>query len=125
MRHDAELAALLADIVIAHQTPGRVRLKLLRLPESLRAELDATSLTRFFVGLRQIPGITQVRLNALAKSCTIIYAPALLPDQVWREALAVSAPLSPAARDFRAKLQQHYLHSKPGQEKQQTPRSAA
>ncbi|MDR1350390.1 MAG: cation transporter [Zoogloeaceae bacterium] len=109
---DAELAALLSGITIAHQIPGRIRLKLLRLPEPLRAKPDAAALTRFFAGLRQIPGITQVKLNALAQSCTITYAPSLLPDPIWRETLGASPPLSPAAQNFWAGLRQNYLESR-------------
>jgi hypothetical protein len=110
--HDAELAALLSGITIAHQIPGRVRLKLLRLPELLRASVDAPTLTRFFSGLRQIPGIIQVKLNALAQSCTITYTSSLLPDYVWREALTAPPAPSPATRDFMERLQQNYLESR-------------
>ncbi|MDR0735775.1 MAG: hypothetical protein LBF51_02895 [Zoogloeaceae bacterium] len=108
---DAELAAFFSGIAIAHQIPGRVRLKLLRLPEFLHARLDAPALTRFFAGLRQIPGITQVKLNPLARSCTITYTPSRLPDHVWREAIGAPGNLSPATRDFLAKLRQNYLES--------------
>ncbi|MDR2365052.1 MAG: hypothetical protein LBD68_04245, partial [Zoogloeaceae bacterium] len=79
--------------------------KLLRLPESLHAKLDAAALARFFANLRQIPGITQVKLNALARSCTITYTPSLLPDHVWRETFVTPPPLSPTGQDFWAALQ--------------------
>ncbi|MDR3158620.1 MAG: hypothetical protein LBU11_06345 [Zoogloeaceae bacterium] len=113
---DADLAALLSRIAIAHQIPGRVRLKLLRLPEPLRAKLDAPALARFFAGLRQISGITQVKPNALALSCTILYTPARLPDHVWRETFGApssssSSSLSRAAEDFQARLRQSFLES--------------
>ena len=108
---DAELAALLSGITIAHQIPGRVRLKLLRPPETLRAKLDTAALARFLEGLRQISGITQIKLNALARSATIAYAPALLPDHVWREAIGAPETSSQATRDFLAKLRQQCLEA--------------
>jgi hypothetical protein len=114
--HDAELAALFSHIAIAHQIPGRIRLKLLRPPEPLRVKLDAPALTRFFARLRQIPGITQVKPNALALSCTITYAPAQLPDHVWRETFGAppSSSLSQAAEDFQSRLRQNFRESQAG-----------
>lgn len=72
---------------IAHHIPGRVRLKFdlgaiegARLrdvhPESLRLALE------------NIRGVASVRLNALARSCTVEYDEKVIPRAAWEDLLA-------------------------------------
>lgn len=77
-------------IKIAHHVPGRIRLRLLvdQLPpldpqteclvaraRTLKDALDAT------------PGIRSIRVNALARSCTIEYDHRAIPFQAWPDFL--------------------------------------
>jgi hypothetical protein len=95
-------AALLARLEIAHQTPGRVRLKLKPALAGAPLSFDKNGLLRFFARLETLPGIVGVRPNLLAKSCVIEYDKTALPDTLWREALAADA--TPAANAFRKRL---------------------
>jgi hypothetical protein len=95
-------AALLARLEIAHQTPGRIRLKLKSAPADTPVSLDKNGLLRFFARLESLPGIVGARPNLLAKSCVIEYDRSALPDTLWREALAANA--TPAASAFRKRL---------------------
>jgi hypothetical protein len=108
--------ALLAEVRVAHQIPGRVRLKLVGVPAPLRAQLKPETLARFFAGLAEIPGIRQVRLNALAKSCTLEYDTHTLSDAAWRElfAPADASPLSGAAQRLREGVRQSYRQASGG-----------
>ncbi|MDR3054992.1 MAG: hypothetical protein LBU53_06260 [Zoogloeaceae bacterium] len=106
------LNALLAEVSIAHHIPGRVRLKLADVPAPLRARFSPDILARFFAGLAEIPGIQQVKLNALAKSCTLEYDPRLLADSAWRELFspdtAATAALSVSAQGLLDGVRQSY-----------------
>ncbi|MDR1890081.1 MAG: hypothetical protein LBQ81_12010 [Zoogloeaceae bacterium] len=102
--------ALLAEVRIAHQIPGRVRLKLAGVPASVRTRLSPEILARFFAGLAEIPGIRQVKLNALAQSCTLEYDPHTLADHAWRELFSPghAATLSGNAQCLRESVRQRY-----------------
>jgi hypothetical protein len=107
------LDALLAGVCIAHHIPGRVRLKLAGrtgVPAPFREQLSPEIMTRFFAGLAEIPGIHQVRLNALAKSCTLEYDPDTLADNAWRELFSPdpAATLSGGAQRLREGVRQTY-----------------
>jgi hypothetical protein len=108
--------ALLAEVRVAHQIPGRVRLKLAGVPAPLRAQLKPETLTRFFAGLGKIPGIRQVRLNALAKSCTLEYDTHTLSDSAWHElfASAETSPPSGEAQRLREGVWQSYRQATGG-----------
>jgi hypothetical protein len=63
-------------VEIAHHVPGRIRLRLLpgapaRAGDALR---DAPG---------GFPGIRAIRVNALARSCTIEYDPRMIPFEAW------------------------------------------
>ena len=72
---------------IAHQIGGRVRLKLgvaaLNVP-SLRNGAGET-LRRLLGGL---PGVRDIALNPLARSCVVEYDNTLIPDAAWPDLLA-------------------------------------
>lgn len=72
---------------IAHQIPGRIRLKLDAgalaahpLPAGEAGRLDAI--------LSGIRGIRRVQLNLLARSCVVEYDAAVIPDAAWPDLLA-------------------------------------
>ena len=91
---DTPPAALLAHFApylkIAHQLPGRVRLKL-----SMKA-LDninnfsalESSADAFSAVLGQIRGVRAIKWNLLARSCTVEYDTAIIPDAAWPDLLA-------------------------------------
>lgn len=105
----ADASASAADVIacwapylrIAHQVPGRVRL---RLDATLA---DAPQLRR--VGPAELQrvlgaasGLRDVRLNPLARSCVIEYDNSLIPDPAWADLLAGRD--TPAARVLTARL---------------------
>ncbi|NMG17674.1 HMA2 domain-containing protein [Aromatoleum bremense] len=71
---------------IAHHIPGRIRLK-------LEADLDSDRLgaigdaKRFGRALDSIPGVHSVKLNILARSCTIEYDTTTIPAAAWPDLL--------------------------------------
>jgi hypothetical protein len=71
---------------IAHHIPGRIRLK-------LEAELDEDGVEaivgakRFGRALDTIPGVRSVKLNLLARSCTIEYDTKTIPAAAWGDLL--------------------------------------
>lgn len=71
---------------IAHHIPGRIRLKLeVDLdPDQIGAIGDAK---RFGRALDGIPGVRSVKLNLLARSCTVEYDPATIPAAAWADLL--------------------------------------
>jgi hypothetical protein len=84
-----KLQQLSSCIEIAHHVPGRIRLRLLDdLPpldaqtESLIARAQA-----FKDALDDVPGIRSIRLNALARSCTIEYDHRNIPFHAWPDFL--------------------------------------
>jgi hypothetical protein len=71
-------------VEIVHHIPGRLRLRLLLddLSESLLAGAQA-----FRGALDGSPGIRSIRVNALARSCTIEYDPREIPLEAWPDFL--------------------------------------
>lgn len=89
----AELAPYLR---IAHQIPGRVRLKLdaaaldqPRLREIGGARLQAV--------LGALAGVRDTQFNLMARSCVIAYDNAVIPDAAWPDLLA-GRPSAAAAK---------------------------
>lgn len=82
------------NLRIAHHIPGRIRLK-------LEADLDQGQMDaigdakRFGKALDDIPGIRSVKLNLLARSCTVEYDTGAIPAAAWPDLLG--GVRSPAA----------------------------
>lgn len=71
---------------IAHHIPGRIRLKLAGDLDS--AQLDAIAdAKRFGRALDDVPGIRSVKLNLLARSCTLEYDASVIPAAAWGDFL--------------------------------------
>lgn len=85
-----------ANIHIAHHLPGRIRLKLspVELDDDERAALAEAR--AFREALDNIPGVTSIRLNLLARSCTVDYDRDIIPPAAWSDLLGNID--SPAAR---------------------------
>jgi hypothetical protein len=77
-----ELQRFAACVEIAHHVPGRIRLRLL---PGAPARADALSDQAGALG--SLPGIRSIRINALARSCTIEYDPLAIPFQAWPDFL--------------------------------------
>ncbi|MFV5214008.1 cation transporter [Azonexus caeni] len=72
---------------IAHQIPGRIRFKI------DAAILDEPAVRAFGEeglgdALGAIRGVREIRLNKLARSCTVAYDNAVIPDRAWHDLLA-------------------------------------
>ena len=80
------LRSLLEDVHIAHHIRGRIRLKLANDPPSV--DISRVQAGGFQPLLDRIPGITAVQPNLLARSCTVHYDPAVIPQQAWTDLLA-------------------------------------
>ncbi len=79
---------------VAHHIPGRIRLK-------LEIDLDAAQLDaiagakRFGKAIDRVPGIRSVKVNLLARSCTLEYDSTMIPAAAWPDFLG--GVRSPAA----------------------------
>ncbi|MDR1648316.1 MAG: cation transporter [Zoogloeaceae bacterium] len=82
---DETLRALTAQITIAHHLPGRIRLKQRTAVETTPARFSADTL---IAALKAIPGITNISLNRLARSMTIVYDHDAIPPQTWPDLLS-------------------------------------
>lgn len=94
-----------AQVRIVHHLSGRLRMKLdarppaLRLPPHVRRR-EVHEL------VADIEGVYAVRINVLARSCTVEYDPAVIPDEAWGDFLR-GVP-SPAAAVLEAILRAKY-----------------
>lgn len=81
------LADFLPYLRIAHQIPGRVRLKLdaAALDEPLLKQVGFEPLKGALATLR---GVRKLQFNLLARSCVVEYDRAILPDAAWPDLLA-------------------------------------
>lgn len=78
---------------IAHQTRGRVRIRFARAPTDHPLTLDATvaqglrDIERLLQILRALPGVKDISINLLTRSCVVNYDPQIIPDPAWPELL--------------------------------------
>jgi len=90
------LDRLRAQLLLAHQISGRVRLKFVPAPALDGAWAAVSASAAWTQNLRTVPGVRTVTLNPLARSCVIEYDPRLIPDPAWPDWLAGRS--TPAAR---------------------------
>jgi hypothetical protein len=72
---------------IAHHIPGRIRFKL-DIGAAELSGLDALRPERLRDALNDIRGVSAVRLNLPARSCTVEYDAGAIPPQAWEDLLA-------------------------------------
>ena len=97
---DTPPAALLAHFAphlkIAHQLPGRVRLKLsMKALDGINFSALESSADAFSAVLGQIRGVRAIKWNLLARSCTVEYDTAIIPDAAWPDLLSSPATALP------------------------------
>ncbi|MBK1685122.1 hypothetical protein CKO18_16320 [Rhodoferax fermentans] len=97
---------------LAHQIPGRVRLKLdaAALDVPLLRGLGAQALQQALASVR---GVQDFSFNLLARSCVITYDNATIPDAAWPDLLAQRPSVS--AQTLLAILQESYEELRCGQ----------
>lgn len=80
-----ELRGFLCDVRIAHHIRGRIRLKL----EARAVSVDVPKVEAgaFRTLLDRTPGVRSVQVNLLARSCTVHYDPAVIPERAWGDLL--------------------------------------
>jgi len=87
---------------VAHQLPGRVRLKLLPTGEDLAKEYDRKG-AGIDAAIASIDGVHAIRLNRLARSVVVEYDPKKIPADLWQEVVHLRAQPDGRA-EIRAKL---------------------
>ncbi len=97
-------ARVAAAIGIAHHVRGRIRLRLeTEIEELPKAAADLKHFQALFEGS---PGVRSIRVNPLARSCTVEYDPAVIPGAAWNDFLAGTQ--STAAVALETLLRQKY-----------------
>lgn len=104
-------AAIAGCIGIAHHLRGRIRLRLERGADGLAAPA-AADIKRFQALLEGMAGVHSLRVNLLARSCTVEYDPAVIPFEAWADFLAGRS--SAAAAALEAPLRQTYQEAVDG-----------
>jgi copper chaperone CopZ len=99
-----------SSVQIAHHIPGRVRFKLgkLQLDDEDRDVLEEAR--KFQKVLDSIKGVKDIRLNLLARSCTVEYDTAVIPPAAWSDVLG--GVDSPAANVLLGILEKKYEEAK-------------
>lgn len=86
-----------SKVSIAHHIPGRIRLKLGAIELDAQGRQLLEQARQFQNALDDIRGVNDIRLNVLARSCTIEYDPKIIPAQAWPDLLAgVESPAADA-----------------------------
>lgn len=102
-RLDEKLRGLVACLRIVHHIPGRIRLGLAGGASRLDWGGDLPGEAgRFCRALEGAAGIRSVRLNPLARSCTVEYDPAVISPAAWPDLLGGTG--SAAAAELHAVL---------------------
>ncbi|KAF7598218.1 MAG: hypothetical protein CGU28_13410 [Candidatus Dactylopiibacterium carminicum] len=76
------------SVQIAHHIPGRIRFKLGAIELDAEGKAMLADARRFQGALDTLPGVKAIRLNLLARSCTVEYDPAVIPQKAWPDLLA-------------------------------------
>ncbi len=87
------LSRLRRHLSIAHQVPGRVRL---RVGLGALAEVQARPIESGVSDLKRYRGVTETRVNLAARSAVISYDPKVIPDTFWPRCLSVPEAELPA-----------------------------
>ena len=96
---------ILDSLQIAHHIPGRIRLRLAPSLADAPAPVIADA-KRLVAALDEVPGIRAVRLNLVARSCTVEYDPRHIAPVAW-DHLANGVD-SPEAATLLAVLRQQF-----------------
>lgn len=84
----------LTCLEIVHHIPGRIRLRLIveQLKPLNAGAVSAMSavadVSDFKARLGEVPGVHSIRLNLMAKSCTVEYDQRIIPFDAWPDFLA-------------------------------------
>jgi len=104
-----ELRGSLVYIRIAHHIEGRIRLKLASGPESLSGQ--GRQARQFQSILDRTPGVHAVRVNLLARSCTVEYDPQVIPVEAWGDFLTgVESPAAAILEQILREIHREIMH---------------
>lgn len=78
----SSLEGLVSRLRIVHHVPGRVRFKL---DEGAGLSGALAEAQAFVKSLDRVEGIAAIKLNVLARSCTVEYDPSRIPPTAWRD----------------------------------------
>ncbi|AJE21828.1 cation transporter [Azotobacter chroococcum] len=106
-----ELRGYLVHIRIAHHIHGRIRLKLVAGYESLAGR--SRQARQFQSILDRTPGVHSVRVNVLARSCSVEYDPQVIPAEAWSDFLAgVESPAAATLEQILREIYREIMHEK-------------
>lgn len=82
-----DIYRVLSVLEIAHHIPGRIRLKLTPMADSVlqQGAGDMGSLRSFIAAVERSDGISSVKVNVLAKSCTVEYSVKSIDPSAWND----------------------------------------
>jgi hypothetical protein len=80
------VSGFLPSLRLAHQVPGRVRLKL-DIAAMTASTLRKVDVERLSGALGSIKGVRSIRLNLPARSCVVEYDAVIIPDTAWADLL--------------------------------------
>lgn len=81
------VSKFLPSLRLAHQIPGRVRLKL-DVVGLLASNLGKDDIEHLQSALGAMRGVRSIRLNLPARSCAVEYDSTIIPDAAWADLLA-------------------------------------
>ena len=85
-----QLRAGLESVDIVHHIRGRIRFKLdiARLAKLFqKGDFSAEQARQFHHVASRMPGVKSVKVNLMARSCTVEYDPHAIPEQSWSDFL--------------------------------------
>lgn len=77
----------LGRVRIAHHIPGRIRLRVDD-PELIADVPGRAQLVRVQALLERMPGVVSLRVNLMARSCTLEYDHEIIPFAAWGDLIA-------------------------------------